>query len=60
MYGSIDICINCNDDDNDLDNNDDDQSNDDIHNNSYNYYLTSIGCAPRYPNKSICIILRSN
>lgn len=58
MHGSIDICINCNDD-NDLDDNDDDQSNDGIHNNSYNY-LTSIGCAPRYPNKSICIILRSN
>lgn len=59
MHGSIDICINCYDDDNDLDDNDDNQSDDDIHNNSNNY-LTSIGCAPRYPNKSICIILRSN
>jgi hypothetical protein len=47
------------DDDYDDDDYDDDQSNDDILSSSSNI-LTSIGCAPRYPNKSTCMILRSS
>lgn len=43
------------------DRDDDNQSNDEkLSSSSSSNNLTSIGCAPRYPNKSTCMILRSS